>query len=87
MSPRTYVIQEQIGTCRTCGQEADLREGYCADCVPPDVLERMKAAIAEADVVVVAAPCGCVPDRPCNEHVGAELLVVELAPHWKGRPS
>jgi hypothetical protein len=37
----TYIAREQIGTCRGCGHEDDLRLGFCFDCA--DAGERRAA--------------------------------------------
>jgi len=76
---KPYVAKEQIGTCRKCGKERDLREGYCAPCAPPEVVERLRQRIAAADVVVVEL------DEPPTV-AGGELVAVVLHP-GKGRPS
>lgn len=76
---RPYVVKEQIGTCRTCGKERDLREGYCGPCAPPDVVERVRRRIDASNVVVVEL------DEP-PRIAGGELVAVVLHP-GKGRPS
>ena len=56
-----FVVQENRGTCKGCGQERDLREGYCFPCAPADVVQRLMGAIKQADVVLV------VVDEPSSQ--------------------
>ena len=76
MSEKTYLVQEQLGTCCKCGEVRDLREGYCKPCAPPEVVERVRQRIAASDRVVYL--------EPGVELAGAgELVAVVLSPGGK----
>jgi hypothetical protein len=48
-NPNVYVVQENIGGCKMCGKEEDLRMGWCWDCAEAQNILAVGKTMVEDD--------------------------------------